>query len=835
MELQRSSDVRILYSANVAMKKAIIPFATIERQEMQLITDPKNRTRMPWESPSLGSGGQIFFTKWEGTEVNMVTNGKFAETKVIKKLPMDENFKTVARIYGSLKGKDGSNEERYITHDCPLRDTDTKKWQCLLNTAKVIESKQVCDGNHDCCDEAGQCWDESDEAPERCKGTNNGMITISKCVNITCLVLGYLLTVVYFPVGASKTMWTRVNSNTKTKEDCNADLDHETFKSIFKICKRFEEWNNTNVGNPPSRVDLIDITEKYKSLHTAKDFEQIRAMNCCLKNLSLADSFKYTSMVIAEHLLSLEHEDLHVNDSSETGNRCVSGTMSGNLKVAEFVIQAKEQKDFLSRVKRSIKTALSIDFYTKVVILFTLLTTVCVFVIDTVMPYYDSHLDASLAIALDHIETFFITSDSKEKEISFVSLTITKYYYFLISILSTIFLSMNFFINLPVLKQNSESILFSGSEFGQTKLGKILSFFPIIFPYHFMALEYARLKYRTFKGIQEIQRLLHALKLKENLDNSTEDIDYFMKLQREVQEQSNYETELRRIIIASFMINLLVEGVPQFIVMSSLLMTELRSETGFGKLRPVFENVLKEYIGIPGKESFILMLCVQIFKIDFSLKTVLSSTMYGIGAGLVASIIKILELIFLVTAKLILLTLQLYQAPYLFALVTIVEFAIAYSYCKITQENVSLMQDVVPIAITPALHLVTKGNILRQKERDLKQNYACLLRWNGTLNVVVLHIVNLLLVYVPLKLALPSLLPNVQPDWGTGYICALVGYVLSLIPFLCLEIAFFKCGRRWKLLEVGPRSTNEKQEMEMTKDNVNDTKTTSSLEIPLQV
>ena len=815
IKIYRSSDSKLLFSANVTMKKATIPFATIERQEVHLITDPKNKTRMPWESSASISGGEVFFAMWE-------KDNDYQSHKVISKLPIDQDFKTIERIYGSIKQNGVSNKERYITHDCPLEPTNTNKWQCL-KTAKMIESDQVCNGHNDCCDKHDDCWDESDEDPERCKGTNNKLIVVSKFVNITVLVLGYILCAVYFPINAFNKKWTSVNTINKGENDCTTvtDLDPETFKSIFSVCKKFQNWNNTNTGKSPERFDFIDISKKYRLLLETKDFEQIRAIKSCLMNLSLFYSFKYTSMAIAEHLITLEHEDLHVAGNSETADQCIKKTMTGYPKAAEFFIQSKERNDFLSRVKRNIRTRLSMNFYINTIISLTILTTIVIYAIDTIIPYYDSHLDASLSIALHHIETFFITSDSKEQEIGFISLTITKYYYYLISILSTICISALFYANLSVLKQNRESLLFSGSEFGMTKIGKIMSFLPIVFPYHFMAMEYVRLKYRSFKRTQKITTLLEELMAKESLDDITENLDQFMTLQNELQEMENYELELRRIIIASFMTNLLIEGMPQFIVMSSLLVTELGNESGFGKLRAIFENVLKEYIGIPGKTSYIIMLVLQIIKIDFSLTTILSSKTHGIGSGMVASVIKVLGLLFMVTAKLILLTIQLYQAPYIISLVTIAEFAIALLYCKITQESVSLFHDVIPITITPALHLTTKGNVLRRKERTMSTKFSWLLvRWNGTINVVVLHFANLLLIYIPLKFALPFLQPTVEKEWEMKFVYAMLGYILSLVPFLCLEFAFSKFGRRWRLLESGLNDTNDSKQMEMTKTNV---------------
>ena len=96
-----------------------------------------------------------------------------------------------------------------------------------------------------------------------------------------------------------------------------------TKTSLFIICNQFEEWNNANVGEAPSWTDLVDITNRYKSLHEIKDFKQISAIYSCLQGLSKKQSFKYTSMAIAEHLIQLEHETLHSEDSPDEGNRCV--------------------------------------------------------------------------------------------------------------------------------------------------------------------------------------------------------------------------------------------------------------------------------------------------------------------------------------------------------------------------------------------------------------------------------------------------------------------------------------------------------------------------------
>ena len=57
------------------------------------------------------------------------------------------------------------------------------------------------------------------------------------------------------------------------------------------------------------------------------------------------------------------------------------------------------------------------------------------------------------------------------------------------------------------------------------------------------------------------------------VDEAPEDVTEYIELHKKFNEILDFKTELRRIIIASFMINLLVEGLPQLIVMFSLLVT----------------------------------------------------------------------------------------------------------------------------------------------------------------------------------------------------------------------------------------------------------------------
>ena len=195
---------------------------------------------------------------------------------------------------------------------------------------------------------------------------------------------------------------------------------------------------------------------------------------------------------------------------------------------------------------------------------------------------------------------------------------------------------------------------------------------PLVLPYHFMAMQFVSTEYRKMKKEDEMKEVLATADLIKDSDEEQEEgIRSFLKLQRKLEKILSFKAELKRIIVGSFMINLLAEGVPQLIVMTSLLVSQLSSETEFGRLRTIFENALEEYIGVPGKVLFILMMTLQIIKIDFSLMTIFSGRTFGLGIGFIGGILQFLALTLLVFPKVILVSLQFYQAPYVYGLVVV--------------------------------------------------------------------------------------------------------------------------------------------------------------------
>ena len=791
------------------MTKAKIPYGNIIRQEIQLILDPKNKSYLPWVSSASLSGGRndkkVFFAKWEDDK-------SYDGSKLITKLPINENFKVLARIYGDL------GDEKFVTFDCPLEDLSTNLWYCKIYV-QTISSDQVCDSKED-------CYDKSDEDETLCRGSNNKLIQISKFVNITILVIGYIVSAAYFSFATCKTQWSEVDCVIMEKDDTNGrnDTDTETFNAVFDVCKKFEDWNNARLGQGPTKTDFSKIIEKYKSFHEAAKTddcgrEQILRLKRCIKSLSISHSFKYTCLEIANALIDMEHEELHAQEDSTAANRCIKKTLAGDWIIADFVIQSKERNDCLSRLKRRTKEVFGIQCFNGTAITITVTLTIFIYLIDTLIPYFDSHMDASLAITINHIEKFFITSDSKAKEISFVHLTITKYYYYFVGVFSSVVLATYYIANLSVFKSSPESLLCSTSPFGRTKIGTACSYIPVILPYHFMALEYVRNHYRRVKIENEMKELIETMSLEENLRVRNENIGHFMKLESELKQNLDYAAELNRIIIGSFVINLLTEGGPQLIVTTSLLVAELTSDTQFTKLRVMFENVLETYLGIPGNASFILMIVLQVFKLDFSLISIFSSQTHGLPIGLAGGLMKLLSVLCLASAKIVLVTLQFYQMPYIYGLVTLGEFMVAFVYCKITQTKVSIMKDVLPIVATPALHVIANRMVRHTEGKNFRKTMGFLLMWDGTLNIVILHLAYLGLVYLPLQHIAHMeifLAPEKENEESNYIIYAVIGYVLAVLPFVALQGAFHMFGRRWRLIENNTKRADAVERVEMT-------------------
>ena len=87
---------------------------------------------------------------------------------------------------------------------------------------------------------------------------------------------------------------------------------------------------------------------------------------------------------------------------------------------------------------------------------------------------------------------------------------------------------------------------------------------------------------------------------------------------------------------------------------------------------------------------------------------------------------------------------------------------------------------------------------------NVKKPFQWSLKWDGVLNIVILHIASLLLIYLPVYqiVRLPLFMPpRMRESVGGALNFAIVGYISALVPFLLLRMIYYRFGRRWILLE----------------------------------
>ena len=148
---------------------------------------------------------------------------------------------------------------------------------------------------------------------------------------------------------------------------------------------------------------------------------------------------------------------------------------------------------------------------------------------------------------------------------------------------------------------------------------------------------------------------------------------------------------------------------------------------------------------------------------------------------------------------------EFYQTPYIFGVITIFETLLGYFFCRITQKEVNFIKDVLPNVASSALNIMGNPVNTCSQENEIKKRFDWLLRWNGVPSIVILHLANLFLIYVPAYhiVHLPQFKPPQKQESVQNVLqFVLAGYISVLAPFLLLRMIYYRFGRRWRLLEI---------------------------------
>ena len=324
-----------------------------------------------------------------------------------------------------------------------------------------------------------------------------------------------------------------------------------------------------------------------------------------------------------------------------------------------------------------------------------------------------------------------------------------------------------------------------------------------LFPYHALAFEATNIQYCRLRTQNSMDILLQNMIAKDDMESLDEDVQKFLRLQEELKSTYVNGSKVNKIVVGSGLIVMLFESIPQVIVLLSLLYVELTN--GFGKLGTLMENVMHTYLrsfGVPKSSSFIMIMIINVAQICISLIAVISKQKYGLDLGIKDGMLKLLSILVMLSAKLVLLMTQLYQAPYFYGFVVVAELSISYLFCKITQVHVDVMKDVVPIAVSPALYVTANRMIRHHKTPHSK--FHNILKWNGAISICILHFTNLLLIYIPINYIFPafqSMIGQRKEDRYDERLYAMVAYSCAIFPFVGLMLAYHKIGRRWAKLE----------------------------------
>ena len=743
----------------------------VVRQDVLLSFTPINNLM----AKEHNSYDRIYFATWNETD-------DFEESKSIEDLPIDENFDTTIRIMFKQMGFISSNENVYITVDCPSNQINTSLWFC--KNKQQIYAGQICNGEKNCAD-------ESDERPEMCKGTNIKLLVIMKSVCISFLALGYLLF-------STLSFGTKIILKDKVSDDCHFSQDEiDCCKLIFTVCKKVATRTNEKSCNDADSNDFREIVEKYKYLHKSGSFKLVNFLHTSIKNLALDNSLTSTCMLLSSHLITLELKGLH--DDPKTGNESMKKMLLENWRTSSFMIEAKERNGIISKTLTAFKQLLPKSIGNNVGFIISISIILINLIVKPTLPYYDFLADLALSITMNHIKANFVTSEAKARAVSHINLDTNAYYFFLLNTLSIGIMAKYCMINFPIIKSYKESILMSASSRGSNLLLLIYS----IFPYHALAFEIMNIFYCKIKREQEIRNLLGNM-IEQDNHKIEEDIHLFLKLQNELESTFVAQSKVNKIMVGCGLIITFFENIPQVIVLLSLLHSELNNR--FGRLGVLMENVMHTYlrsVGIPNGYAFITIMTINITQVCLSLIPVISSRKYGLDLGIIGGVLKVLSILIMLLAKLVLLTCQLYQSPYFYGFVVVAEFAISYLFCSVTQIQVDIIDDVIPIAICPALYVTTNRVTLNHENSNGIFHNA--VKWNGAISIVFLHFINLLLIYLPLIYVFPAFQAMIGQQVEENYqerLFAMIAYCCVIFPFVGLLFAHHKVGRRWSQLEA---------------------------------
>ena len=148
-------------------------------------------------------------------------------------------------------------------------------------------------------------------------------------------------------------------------------------------------------------------------------------------------------------------------DDRNQPNDRMKKMLSKNWQTANFMIESEERTGIFSKITAFFKNLLPEVLASNIGYAFAISFIMYRLTVTPILPYCDFFADLSLATTMHHIQENFITSDSKARSVSYISLDINGYYFFLLNMISMGIMARFCWKNFPTIKDCEESILFS--------------------------------------------------------------------------------------------------------------------------------------------------------------------------------------------------------------------------------------------------------------------------------------------------------------------------------------------------------------------------------------
>ena len=668
-------------------------------------------------------------------------------------------------------------------------------WQCL--NGDVIHAEGVCDSQI-------HCADSSDEAPLLCKGGQNSFLSGLNYFFIATVVLGFASYLCSLILTSMSFITLEITDATK---DVHLSTEiQESFKAMKKVFSTIDTQmenehglNSTNKMTPENVSSIKTVYRKYHdkgSAHQKVFFETIH-------DFSMHPSYEEPCFTLVDSIAK-EEEDIHQNDQNRPN--CVEKFLKINMEIATYYFDVFDRNGPFSRLKREIVCIPKSIFgkkFSDVVFYASILTTITLSIKSIVTHYLDLAFDMKVYSALKHVADNFI--GDKEKFIRLSSLPIHEISY--AYLLFGLFSHLSYYI---IYAMDFKRIF----TMQDSRMRKFLFTLSICFPLHFVTLELAKTFVLQLNLRNNFRIGLNSpMKSEADIENAAENyVTYRLKLTK----NTNRMITVRNTLIKMLIIEILIENLPQLLIVITFMISELTS--GHGKLLMIVKDGLVEYFGGSLTILCLVIIFIQLNKFGVSLLTIQSRSDFPFSNGMIGTIMIATSITLMIAAKIVLIATALSHAIVFYPAWMILEGVIAMLYCKIMRIRLGMMDTILPCMILPTFICIRNQDYRpRMAKRKLK-----------LISIVTLHFLNLFFAYAPIY-ALTQLSKSFDAFQSVfsmrTHIISVLTYLSSVGFYLLFDWIFKKYGNLWRLLLETPHDVNPSLNIETNK--TADTKTSN--------